>query len=119
MSHLANKLKNKIRKYLKRKTRVNTKIKSHNPEHRLILNKSNLYISAQLIDSDGNVIVSINDKKSNWKTKVERAFSAGEDLWKTIVSKKIEHIAFDRNGYLYHGRIKAFAEWVRSTGVKL
>jgi ribosomal protein L18 len=64
MSHLANKLKNNIRKYLKRKTRVNTKIKSHKPEYRLILNKSNLYISAQLIDTNGNVVISTNDKKS-------------------------------------------------------
>ncbi len=119
MSHLANKLKNNIRKYLKRKIRVNTKIKSHKPDYRLILNKSNLYISAQLIDNVGNVVVSINDKKSKWKTKVERAFSAWEDMWKLILSKKIEHLAFDRNGYLYHGRIKAFAEWVRSVWIKL
>jgi large subunit ribosomal protein L18 len=33
--------------------------------------------------------------------------------------KKLEHIAFDRNGYLYHGRVKAFAEWVRKAWVKL
>jgi len=62
MSHLANKLKNNIRKYLKRKTRVNTKIKTHKPENRLIINKSNLYISAQLIDLNGNVVLSISDK---------------------------------------------------------
>lgn len=119
MSHLANKLKSKIRKYLKRKTRVNTKIKSHRPENRLIVNKSNLYISAQLIDSEGNVLLSTNDKKSKWKTKVERAFSAWEDMWKLIISKKIENLTFDRNGYLYHGRVKSFADWVRSAGVKL
>jgi ribosomal protein L18 len=64
MSHLANKLKNNIRKYLKRKVRVNTKIKSHKPNYRLILNKSNLYVSAQLIDANGSVVVSTNDKKS-------------------------------------------------------
>jgi ribosomal protein L18 len=52
MSHLANKLKGKIRKYLKRKNRVNTKIKSHKPDYRLIVNKSNLYISAQLVDKN-------------------------------------------------------------------
>ncbi|MCK9467454.1 MAG: 50S ribosomal protein L18 [Candidatus Absconditabacterales bacterium] len=119
MSHLANKLKTKVKQYLKRKTRVNTKIKSHKPEYRLIMNKSNLYISAQLIDQNGNVLLFANDKKSSGKTKTERAFSAGEQLGKEIVSKKIEHIAFDRNGYLYHGRIKAFAEGVRKAGVKL
>mgnify|MGYP002682236787 FL=1 len=119
MSHLTNKLKDNIKKYLKRKTRVNTKIKSHKPKYRLIINKSNLYISAQLVDQSGDIVASINDKKSAWKTKVERAFSAGEELGKKIMSKKLEHIAFDRNGYLYHGRVKAFAEWVRKAWVKL
>ncbi len=119
MSHLANKLKNNIRKYLKRKTRVNTKIKTHKPENRLIINKSNLYISAQLIDLNGNVVLSISDKNIKWKTKVERSFSAWEEFWKNIVSKKIEHVAFDRNWYLYHGRVKAFADWVRKAWVKI
>jgi ribosomal protein L18 len=64
MSHLTNKLKDKVKKYLKRKNRINTKIKSHKPEYRLIMNKSNLYISAQLINQNGEVILSTNDKKS-------------------------------------------------------
>lgn len=119
MSHLTNKLKDKVKKYLKRKNRINTKIKSHKPEYRLIMNKSNLYISAQLINQNGEVILSTNDKKSTWKTKIDRAFSAGEQLGKEIVSKKLENIAFDRNWYLYHGRIKAFAEWVRKAWVKM
>ncbi len=119
MSHLANKLKGKIRKYLKRKNRVNTKIKSHKPDYRLIVNKSNLYISAQLVDKNWNVILSTDDKKSTWKTKIDRAFSAGEQLGKEIVSKKLENIAFDRNWYLYHGRVKAFAEWARKAWVKI
>jgi ribosomal protein L18 len=97
MSHLANKLKNNIRKYLKRKIRVNTKVKSHKPEHRLIINKSNLYISAQLIDINGNVLASTTDKNAKGTTKIERAFAAGEEFGKLIISKKIEKIAFDRN----------------------
>ncbi len=119
MSHLANKLKNNVRKYLKRKTRVNTKIKNHKPENRLIINKSNLYISAQLIDLNGNVLLSISDKNIKWKTKVDRAFLAWENLGKKLLSKKIEKITFDRNWYLYHGRVKAFADWIRKVWVKL
>jgi len=119
MSHLAHKLKNNIRKYLRRKLRVNAQIKSHKPEHRLIVNRSNLHISAQIIDKDGNVLASINDKNAKGKTKVEKAFFAWEDFGKVIISKKIDKIAFDRNWYLYHGRVKSFAGWVRKAGVNL
>lgn len=119
MSHLANKSKDKVKKYLKRKLRVNTKIKSHKPEYRLILNKSNLYLSAQLIDANGNVLASISDKWFKWNTKTERAFAAWEEFWKQILSKKIEKLTIDRNWNLYHGRIKAFSEWVRNAWLKI
>lgn len=119
MSHLTHKLKNNLRKYLKRKTRVNTKVKSHHPEHRLIVNKSNLYMSAQIIDIDGNVLASISDKNAKGQTKTEKAFAAWEDFGKIIISKKLDKVAFDRNWYLYHGRVKSFADWVRKAGVSL
>lgn len=56
----------------------------------MIVNKSNLYISAQLVDKNWNVILSTDDKKSTWKTKIDRAFSAGEQLGKEIVSKSLK-----------------------------
>lgn len=119
MSHLSNKLKDKLAKYFRRKNRVNTKIKSQKPSNRLIINKSNLYIKGQLIDSDGKVLLSISDKSSKGKTKSERAFAAWEDMGKQIKSLKIDSITFDRNGHLYHGRIKSFADGIRNTGIKL
>jgi ribosomal protein L18 len=64
MSHLSNKFKEKLRKYLRRKVRVNSKIKAQQPNARLIVNKSNLYISAQLIDATGKVLLTITDKKA-------------------------------------------------------
>ncbi|HRX63600.1 MAG TPA: 50S ribosomal protein L18 [Candidatus Absconditabacterales bacterium] len=119
MSHLTNKLKEKAKKYLRRKARVNKNIKSQKPKNRLIINKSNLYISGQLIDIDGKVIALTNDKKAKGKTKTEKAFTAGEEFAKTLKTKKISQITFDRNGYLYHGRIKAFADGLRKGGIKL
>ena len=119
MSHLTNKFKEKLRKYLRRKARVNSKIKAQKPQARLIVNKSNLYIKGQLIDADGKVLAVITDKKSKGKTKSERAFAAGEELAKTIKTKKISTVIFDRNWHLYHGRVKAFAEGVRKWGIKL
>lgn len=119
MSHLTNKFKNKLRKYLRRKIRINSKIKSRNPETRLIINKSNLYIKWQVIAADGKVLVMITDKSTKGKTKSERAFAAGEELAKTMKTKKISKVIFDRNGYLYHGRVKSFADGVRKWGIKL
>jgi large subunit ribosomal protein L18 len=113
MSHLTNKLKEKLRKYLRRKIKVNSKIKSQKHENRLIVNKSNLYVSAQLINADGKILAIISDKKAKGKSKTERALAAGEAMAKLIKAQKIDSIVFDRNGYLYHGRVKAFADGIR------
>ncbi len=119
MSHLSNKLKDKLRKYLRRKVRVNSKIKAQHPNARLIVNKSNLYISAQLVDATGKVLTTITDKGVKGASKSERAFAAGEEIAKVIKTKKIDTVIFDRNWHLYHGRIKAFAEGVRKGGINL
>jgi ribosomal protein L18 len=76
MSHSSNKLKNKLRKYLRRKVRTNSKVKAQNRQARLVVNKSNLYISGQLIDNDGKVLATITDKKAKGASKSERAFAA-------------------------------------------
>jgi ribosomal protein L18 len=52
MSHFKNKLKQKLARYFRRKHRVNVTIKSTNPEMRVIVNKSNKYVSAQAIAGD-------------------------------------------------------------------
>lgn len=119
MAQLSNKLKAKLKKYLNRKNRVNSKIKSHNPEYRIVINKSNMYIKAQVIAVDGAVLACVSDKSVKWNTKTEKAFAAGEQLAEIMKSKKIESAAFDRNWYLYHGRVKAFADWVRNWWIKL
>lgn len=119
MAQLSNKLKAKLRKYLNRKNRVNNKIKAHNPENRIVINKSNMYIKAQVIDADGKVLACITDKWAKWNTKTEKAFAAWEQLAGLMKSQKIDAATFDRNGYLYHGRVKAFADWVRNWWIKL
>ncbi len=119
MSHLGNKLKAKLEKYAMRKNRVNNKIKSSNPENRVVITRSNLYIKAEVVDKNWNIVACISDKWLNWKTKSERAFAAGKSLAKIILEKKLNKVVFDRNGYLYHGRVKALAEWLRKWGVNL
>ncbi len=119
MTYLKNKLIEKQRRYFRRKSRVNTQVKLTSPEYRVLVFKSNLYIRADVISSEGNVIASICDKGANGATKTERAENAGMTFAETLKSKKIDKVAFDRNGYLYHGRVKAFAEGLRKWGIVL
>ncbi|PZM87650.1 MAG: 50S ribosomal protein L18 [candidate division SR1 bacterium] len=118
MSYLKNKLQDKIRKYLRRKNRVNAKIKAQQAQYRLLVDRSNLYVTAQVLDLAGNVVASCSDKGLAGTTKTERAAAAGEAFAATLKQKGVEKIAFDRNGYLYHGRIKAFADGVRKGGIQ-
>ena len=118
MSYLKNKLQEKIRKYLRRKNKVNTKIKNLHPEYRLLVERSNLYVSAQVLDAQGNVVEVSSDKTASGATKTQRAEAAGASFAEVLKEKGVEKIAFDRNGYLYHGRIKAFADGLRKGGIQ-
>jgi ribosomal protein L18 len=62
MSYLKNKLQEKLRRYMRRKHRVNETIKAQNPEYRLLVERSNLYVKAQVLGRDGKVIASTTDK---------------------------------------------------------
>lgn len=119
MLYLKNKIKNKIRKYLRRKNKTNAQVKSTHPEYRVIINKSNKYITAQVIALDGKVVASMSDKKSEGKNKSEKAKAAGVELAGMLKKAKVKKVVFDRNGHLYHGRVKAFAEGIREGGINL
>lgn len=118
MSYLKNKLQDKIRKYLRRKNKVNSKIKSLNPDYRLLVERSNLYVKAQVLDANGNVVAVCTDKAAAGATKTERAASAGEAFAAVLKEKNVSSLTFDRNGFLYHGRIKAFADGLRKGGIQ-
>ena len=118
MSYLKNKLQDKIRKYLRRKNKVNSKIKSLNPDYRLLVERSNLYVKAQVLDANGNVVAVCTDKVATGTTKTERAASAGEAFAAVLKEKNVSSLTFDRNGFLYHGRIKAFADGLRKGGIQ-
>ena len=93
---------------------------------RLVVFRSIKYIYGQIIDDSNNkVLASISNisksagsdvKKA--KSKTEASKILGKILGVQAVKNKIEKIVFDRNGYLYHGRIKAFAEGAREGGLK-
>lgn len=87
---------------------------------RLSVFRSNREISAQVInDMKGETIVSGTTMGNKiQRTKSEKASLVGKQIGKKILDLGIKEVVFDRNGYLYHGRIKALAEAAREAGLK-
>ncbi|NUN70281.1 MAG: 50S ribosomal protein L18 [Bacteroidetes bacterium] len=83
-------------------------------------------IYGQIIDDvSGKTLVSLSTNSKEIraevaavKTKVEKSTLVGKLLAKKAVEKNITAVVFDRNGYLYHGRVKAFADGAREGGLK-
>ncbi len=85
--------------------------------------RSNKQIYVQLIDdSNGNVIVAASsrakDYADNKVNKIEQAKQVGSLIAEKAIAAGVDNIVFDRNGYLYHGRIKSLAEAARKGGLK-
>jgi len=88
---------------------------------RLSVFRSNKEIYAQLIDDiSGTTLASISsrDKAVASGTKGEVAVAVGKGIAEAASKAGVEACAFDRNGYLYHGRVKALAEAAREAGLK-
>ncbi len=121
--------KSKYQIWQKKRQRIKYRIKQKNICNypRLVVYRSNANIYAQLIDDEKNATVlsasSIdkNLKKSIDKAanKIEKSKIVGESLAEKIKSEKIERIIFDRNGYKYHGRVKALTEAICSAEITI
>ncbi len=88
---------------------------------RLSVFRSNKGIYAQVIDDlKGVTLASASTTELGDKTRlnVENSKNAGKKLAEKAIAAGVETIVFDRNGYLYHGNIKAFAEGAREGGLK-
>ena len=113
-----------LKRNLKRKNRVKAQIKSSVKRPRLSVFRSNRHIYVQLIDDiSGQTVVSWNDSKivagknKNKITKTVSAQSVGKAMGEEILKKGYKDIVFDRNGYRYHGRVKAVATGLREAGL--
>lgn len=104
----------------RRHIRIRAKIKGTSTRPRLVVYRSLSHTYAQLIDDDKKVILlSSSDMKLKDKgTKTEKAKKVGEEIASQAKEKKIEAVVFDRNGYKYHGRVKAVADGAREGGLK-
>jgi large subunit ribosomal protein L18 len=107
-----------------RRTRIKAglrkKINGTTERPRLSVFRSNTGISAQLIDDVKQVTITAASSLELGKKNLnqENAKSVGKKLAEKAVAAGIQSIVFDRNGYLYHGNIKAFAEGAREGGLK-
>ena len=111
------------RKLIKRKTRIRSKISGTDKRPRLNIYRSNKALFAQIInDTKAQTIVGISaskltksEVKGANKTKIAKLL--GMKIAKLAKAKQIKDVVFDRGGYKYHGRIKAFAEGAREGGL--
>jgi large subunit ribosomal protein L18 len=105
---------------LKRRRRVRAKVHGTAERPRISVFRSNRGIQAQLIDDDaGRTLASVNWIESDLRSlkPMQQASRAGTLLAERAKAAGIETAVFDRGGYQYHGRIKAFAEGVREGGL--
>lgn len=109
-------------KIANKRERIRYKLKRTSVLFRISIHKTNQYFSSQVVEiASGNVIASIHQKtfsKEKGKKPLEVIEMMGESLGKTLKEKKMEDIAFDRSGYVYHGKVKAFADGLRKSGLK-
>lgn len=107
---------------LKIKYRVRKKIRGTQDKPRLTVFRSNKQIYAQIIDdTEGKTLVSastmVKDFEGEKKNKTELAKKVGQVLAERSKEAGINTVVFDRNGYLYHGRVKSLAEGAREGGL--
>ena len=104
------------------KRRVRGKILGTSECPRLSVFRSNKQIYAQIIDyASGRTLAasaSLGAKEAQSVPKMEQAVTVGKMIAEKAKAAGIESVVFDRNGYLYHGRIKTLAEAAREGGLK-
>ena len=107
---------------LKIKRRVRGKVAGTAERPRLSVFRSNKQIYAQIIDDLNGVTLasasSLSNASAKGQPKIEQAASVGKMIAETAKKAGIESVVFDRNGYLYHGRVKQLAEAAREGGLK-
>ena len=115
----------KTRARLKRKKRIRKKLVGSANRPRLCVFRSAKHIYAQVIDdSIGQTLAAASStekairEKSEAQNKVTDATAVGEMIGQRAVEKGIKQVVFDRNGFLYHGRVKAVSEGAREAGLK-
>jgi large subunit ribosomal protein L18 len=109
----------------RRKLRIRKRITGTEERPRLSVFRSGQHIYAQVVtDADGRTLAAASTLSRDLKgtlsedNKSDAAKKVGALIAKMCLAKNIEKVVFDRNGYLYHGRVKALAEAAREAGLQ-
>ncbi len=109
---------------VRRKKSIRKKLSGSAERPRLVVFRSLKNISGQIINDEiGKTLISLSTiskdvKLDKTKKKTEQSFEIGLKLGEKALKKGISQVCFDRSGYLYHGRVKAFADGARKAGLK-
>ena len=108
---------------MKRKVRIRKKLGGTQARPRLVVYRSNMHVYAQIVDDEsGSTLVSasslaLSKGAGRLPPNKDTAAKVGRDVAAKAKEKAIENVVFDRNGYLYHGCVKALAEGAREGGL--
>ena len=116
-----------IRRKIRRKNRSKKTSRFHPDRLRLVISRSLKHFEAQIIDDiKGHTLISISTKEKKIKTLIKKQYKKtdickviGKELAKRAKKAKVSCLVLDRNGLLYHGRVKAFTDSVRKHGLEL
>ncbi|MEI6875397.1 MAG: 50S ribosomal protein L18 [Spirochaetota bacterium] len=115
-------LYDKHRKREQRRTHVRKNIEGVIEKPRMTVYKSNKYLYVQVIDdSEGKTLVSastLEESMKGVKRNLDGAAKLGEEIGKRLKEKNVATVVFDRNGYKYHGIVKAIADGARKAGIQ-
>ena len=119
-------LNNNYRRKNRRRNRSKSTSMFHEKYPRLVVYRSNRHFEGQIInDFESKTIISASSKDSSLKkaiasskSKTEVSIIIGKAIAKKAIDSKIKKVVFDRNGYPFHGRVKAFADAAREEGLE-
>ena len=115
----------KVRKRLKRKVHIRLRVSGTAERPRLSVFRSARYVYAQAIDdTTGRVLAAASEIEPGikdavaGKPKKERARLVGKTIGEKLVGAGVKAVVFDRNGFIYHGRVKEVADGAREAGLQ-
>lgn len=118
-----NKQKHEAR--FKKKERIRKHVSGTAERPRLVVYRSNMHMSAQIVNDDIHEVICSASSYANGlrasmsnKTKTELSVGVGKAIAEKAKEKGIKSVVFDRNGFIYHGRVKALADACREAGLE-
>tara|TARA_Y100001970_G_C13679344_1_gene576909 strand:- start:16 stop:387 length:372 start_codon:yes stop_codon:yes gene_type:complete len=121
------KIKGLSKSEIRRKNRSKKTSRFHPSRLRLVIFRSLKHFEAQVVnDMIGKTVIAVSSKEKKIKSLLKKQNSkkdickiVGKELAKRVKSAKLGPLVLDRNGYSYHGRVKAFTEAARENGLEL